>query len=141
MTEPEPQQDLLLRDDGMCFGCGEHNPIGLHLTFWWEGDTYYTRYTPERVHQGWAGRTHGGMLSLVLDEMLSRSALERHGLDWVTAEMTVRLRKPAPVGRTLLIQARVDNVRSKLITTSAEVLDDESGSILATATAKLMRAG
>ena len=141
MSEPELPQDLLLRDDGMCFGCGEHNPIGLRLTFWWEGDTYYTRYTPERVHQGWAGRTHGGMLSLVLDEMLSRSALERHGLDWVTAEMTVRLRKPAPVGRTLLIQARVDNVRSKLITTSAEVLDDESGSILATATAKLMRAG
>jgi acyl-coenzyme A thioesterase PaaI-like protein len=141
VIEPELPQDLLLRDDGMCFGCGKHNPIGLHLTFWWEGDTYYTRYTPERVHQGWAGRTHGGMLSLVLDEMLSRSALERHGLDWVTAEMTVRLRKPAPVGRALLIQARVDNVRSKLITTSAEVLDDESGSILATATAKLMRAG
>ena len=141
MTEPEVPQDLLLRDDGMCFGCGQDNPIGLHLTFWWEGDTYFTRYTPLREHQGWAGRTHGGMLSLVLDEMLSRSALERHGLDWVTAEMTVRLRKQAPTGKPLLIQARVDNVRSKLIMTSAEVLDDETGALVATATAKLMRAG
>jgi len=137
----EPDTDLSLRDDGMCFGCGPHNPIGLHLQFWWEDDTYYTRYTPERVHQGWAGRTHGGILSLVLDEMLSRAALERHGLDWVTAEMTVRLRKPALVGRPLLVQARVDTVRSKLIATSAEVLDEETGIVLATATAKLMRAG
>jgi acyl-coenzyme A thioesterase PaaI-like protein len=133
--------NLPLNDDGMCFGCGKHNPIGLRLTFWWEGDTYFTKYTPERVHQGWAGRTHGGMLSLVLDEMLSRAALERHGLDWVTAEMTVRLRKPAPVGRTLLVQARVDMVRSKLIATSAEVLDDETRTLVATAAAKLMRAG
>ena len=140
MSEPNKPEELL-RDDGMCFGCGEHNPIGLHLAFWWEGDTYYTRFTPLRVHQGWQGRTHGGMLSLVLDEMLSRSALERHGLDWVTAEMTVRLRKPAPVGKPLLVQARVDRVRSQIILTSAEVLDDETGAILATGSAKLMRAG
>ena len=83
----------------------------------------------------------GIKVALVLDEMLSRAALERHGLDWVTAEMTVRLRKPAPVGRTLLVQARVDMVRSKLIATSAEVLDDETKTLVATAAAKLMRAG
>ena len=133
--------ELVLRDDGLCFGCGPHNPIGLHLQFWWQDDTYYTRYTPAREHQGWAGRTHGGMLSLVLDEMLSRAALERYGLDWVTAEMTVRLRKPAPVGRAYLVQARVDTVRSKMIATSAEVLDEATGAVIATATAKLMRAG
>ncbi|MGO8671984.1 MAG: PaaI family thioesterase [Capsulimonadaceae bacterium] len=131
---------LSLTDDGMCFGCGEHNPIGLRLTFGWDGDLYYTRYTPERLHQGWAGRTHGGILALVLDEVLSRAVLERYGLDWVTVELTTRLVRPAPVGRCLRIHGRVGSVRSRLITAEGEVLDEETGRIIASGTAKLMRA-
>jgi uncharacterized protein (TIGR00369 family) len=124
----------------MCFGCGPNNPIGLRLTFWWEEDTYCTRFTPERVHQGWAGRTHGGILALVLDEMLSRAVLERHGLTWVTVEMTIRLRRPAPVGRMLRVTSKVESVRSAMISSSALVVDDETGELIASATGKLMRA-
>ena len=32
-----------LEDDGMCFGCGPRNAIGLRLTFAWDGDTYSGR--------------------------------------------------------------------------------------------------
>lgn len=129
----------LLRDDSYCFGCGSENPIGLRLTFHWDGDTYVTRYVPERSHQGWAGRTHGGILALILDEVLSRAALDRHGLDWVTAELTTRLVKPAPIGRALIVRGKVASVRSRLIICHGEVLDEESGQIIATGSAKLMR--
>ncbi len=130
----------LLRDDGMCFGCGQHNPIGLRLTFDWDGDVYCTEYTPERTHQGWAGRTHGGMLALVLDEVLSRVVLARHGLDWVTVELTTRLLLPAEVGRALYVKGRVESVHSRMIASVGEVIDVESGQIMATGRAKLMRA-
>lgn len=135
MNEPA----ATLSDDGLCFGCGPHNPIGLRLTFAWEGDVYGTRWTPAPAHQGWAGIVHGGLLALTLDETLSRAALERHGLHWVTAELNTRLRRSARVGVPLVIEARVESVRSKLIVCRGEIREAESGRIIATGEAKLMR--
>jgi acyl-coenzyme A thioesterase PaaI-like protein len=129
-----------LTDDGMCFGCGKDNPIGLKLDFDFDGEIYSTRYTPEKTHQGWANRTHGGMLALVLDEILSRVVLVQHGLDWVTVELTTRLVRPASVGRPLIVRGRVESVRGRLITAAGEVTDAESGLTIATGHAKLMRA-
>ena len=135
-VRPEPT----LQDDGMCFGCGPQNSIGLWLTFAWDGDTYVSFWTPAREHQGWANRVHGGLLALVLDEALSRAALERHGLHWVTAELTTRLRKPACVGEALRIEARVVTVRPRLIVCEGEVKTEAGGVVVATGQAKMMRA-
>ena len=100
----------VLIDDGMCFGCGKDNPIGLKLDFEFDGEIYSTTYTPDKTHQGWANRTHGGMLALVLDELLSRVVLVQHGLDWVTVELTTRLIKPAPVGRQLDVRTKIESL-------------------------------
>ena len=129
-----------LENDGFCFGCGPRNPIGLKLTFEWDGDTYQTLWTPAREHQGWASRVHGGLLALVLDEALSRAALERHGLHWVTAELTTRLKAPAIVGETLRVTARIEAVRPRLIVCTGEVRTEASSKLIATGHAKMMRA-
>lgn len=130
----------LLRDDGMCFACGKDNPIGLHLTFDWDGEVYSTRYVPDPAHQGWAGRTHGGFIALVLDEVLSRIVLTTQGMEWVTVELSIRLICPIPVGRAVDVQARLDDVRSRLISASGKVVDVDTGKLLATGQAKLMKA-
>ncbi len=131
--------DARLTDDGLCFGCGPRNPAGLHLTFAWEGDTCVTRWTPLPEHQGWADRVHGGLLALVLDEVLSRAALERHGLHWVTAGLTTRLKRPALVGGPLRAGAWIVAVRPRLIVCEGDIRT-EAGLIVATGQAKLMRA-
>ena len=128
-----------LQDDGLCFGCGANNRIGLHLTFEWDGDICAALWTPTREHQGWADRVHGGLLALVLDEALSRAALERHGLHWVTAELTTRLKSPAEIGERLLIQAQIVSVRPRLILCTGEVRAEAGKRLVAVATAKLMR--
>ncbi len=128
----------LLEDDHFCFGCGSENPIGLHLSFAWDGDLYKTRWVPERTHQGWSGRVHGGLIAVVLDEMLSRAALERHGLHWVTAELTTRLVRPALVGRPLTVQAHIVSVRRRLILCEGEVRDETDDVLIATGLAKMM---
>lgn len=130
----------ILQDDGQCFGCGPHNAVGLRLTFSCDGDICETRWTPEKVHQGWAGRVHGGLLALMLDEVLSHVALERHGLHWVTAELTTRLRRPAFVGTPLRAQGWAATVRPRLIVCEGIILDDLTGQVIATGKAKLMRA-
>jgi len=132
--------DVILQDDGLCFGCGPQNTIGLKLTFDWDGDTYYTRWTPAPEHQGWANRVHGGLLATVLDEVLSRAALARHGLHWVTAELTTRLKKPAQIGEALRIEARIITVRPRLIVCEGAARTEAGGVLIATGQAKLMRA-
>ena len=129
-----------LVDNGLCFGCGPQNAVGLKLVFAWDGDTYWTRWTPLPEHQGWADRVHGGLLALVLDETLSRAALERHGRQWVTAELTTRLMRPAAVGQPLRIEARIVTVRPRLIVCEGEVYTENGGFLVAAGQAKLMRA-
>ena len=128
----------LLQDDGLCFGCGPDNPIGLRLTFAWNGNRYETRWTPLPAHQGWAGRVHGGMIALVLDEILSRAALTTHGMHWVTAELTTRLVRPARIGVPLVGQAWVERARPRLIVCAGEVREEASGSVIATGQGKMM---
>ncbi len=129
-----------LVNDGYCFGCGPQNPIGLGLTFEWNDEVYSTRWTPKQEHQGWAGRVHDGLLALVLDEALSRAALEKHGLHWVTAELTTRLHAPAAIGEPLHIAAWIVSARPRLILCTGEVRTGASDQLIATGTAKMMRA-
>jgi acyl-coenzyme A thioesterase PaaI-like protein len=130
-----------LRDNGYCFGCGPDNPIGLRLKFDWDSENgdYMTRYLPAPEHQGWEGRAHGGLVALVFDEVLSRVVLAKEGLNWVTAELTTRLKRPAVVGEALIFRARIISKRSRLIISSGEAYT-ESGEIVAFGTAKMMPA-
>ncbi len=128
-----------LENDGHCFGCGPKNPIGLHLAFRRDGETYRAEWTPAREHGGWAGRVHGGLLALVLDEALSRPALETYGLHWVTAELTTRLLAPAPLGETLEITAWITEARPRRIVCAGEVRS-QCGGLIAAGQAKMMRA-
>ncbi len=140
MEPPGGALSAILDDDGQCFGCGPHNAAGLRLTFAWDGDICVTRWTPEQVHQGWAGRVHGGLLALALDEVLSHVALERHGLHWVTAELTTRLHRPALVGMPLRAQGWAVAIRPRLIVCEGKIFNETTGQVVATGKAKLMRA-
>lgn len=134
------QRSTMLIDDGYCFGCGPHNPIGLRLTFSRDSETgdYVTTYVPIQEHQGWADRVHGGLLALVFDEVLSRVALTTLGKEWVTAEITTRLIRPALIGQSLLFKSRIVAQKSRLVVTTAEAYD-EAANVVASATAKLMK--
>ena len=139
MTDQTAAPSPPLADDNYCFGCGSSNPIGLHLTFFWDDETgdYCSVYTPAREHQGWRDRTHGGMVGLVFDEVLSRVVLEKRGHQWVTAELITRLIRPALIGETLFFRSRIESERSRLIVSVAEArLAD--GTLVATGKSKMM---
>jgi acyl-coenzyme A thioesterase PaaI-like protein len=128
-----------LDDNDYCFGCGSRNPIGLQLQFGWDQNIYFTEWTPLPEHQGWEGVVHGGLIATVFDEVLSRAALERHGLKWMTAELNIRLRKPARVGFTLRVCAELTMVRSKLIISKGVATEVATGREIAAGEAKLIR--
>ena len=94
---------LELEDDHMCYVCGKENPQGLKLDFKHpEKDRLEATVVFTKEHQGFKNIVHGGMMAMLLDEMMVNLAW-KEGIPAVTAEFTVRLKKAAKVGITLKI--------------------------------------
>ncbi len=130
---------MKLRDEGMCFGCGKNNPIGLKLEFDLDEEnlTVEGRFMPKTEHEGYRGIMHGGLVATLLDEAMVKLVWDM-GISAVTASLEVRLLKPVPVRRELTIRGRVDSQQGRIIYTSAEV-EDSDGNVLARGKAKCMR--
>lgn len=117
--------------------CGPKNDRGLHLGF---NENKRQDLVESEVNfppgfQGWGNVVHGGLLSTVLDEVMIKAAVLK-GYKCVTAEITVKFRRPASTGETLKLTGRVVAVKRKLIFTEG-LLRDRQNNILASATARL----
>ena len=54
----------------MCFGCGSENPVGLHLDIESGGGLAASEWTVTENYVGWDNMLHGGILSLIADEVM-----------------------------------------------------------------------
>jgi uncharacterized protein (TIGR00369 family) len=127
-----------VRSDHHCFGCGDLNPIGLHLRFATGPDGVRAAFVPTAWHQGFQGIVHGGIVTSLLDEAMAWATA--HAGYWaVTGELRVRYRRPLSVGDRTTVSARITGVRGKIVTTTAELVLDRDGSRVATATATFVR--
>lgn len=120
--------------EGLCFGCGQNNPIGLKLSFEWDGRTARTEFTPDKLYQGWPGLVHGGITTCMLDEALAYAA-RFEGKNCVTTKMETRFRRLASVEEPLIITASVTRNTRRLIETKAQV-SLRDGTVIAEARAK-----
>ncbi len=127
---------LELEADNYCFACGPDNPFGLHMTFSDEGEDYVCRWTARGQHQGWSAILHGGIVSTLLDEVMTWRLVSL-GKNVVTAEITVRLKQPTPLGQELTIRGRVTGSRRRYYETAGEIILPD-GTVTATATAKFI---
>lgn len=126
----------MLKDSGRCFACGKDNPQGLKLDIKKTPEGVELDYVlPERF-AGWQGIAHGGIVATILDELLAW-ACTNAGRNCVTAEMTVRYRRPVKTGTPLKGFGRVTGEKGRLIFTEARLLNT-SGVLLAEATGKMM---
>jgi acyl-coenzyme A thioesterase PaaI-like protein len=119
--------------NGMCFACGQENPIGLRLQFRFDGDDYVTAFEVRPEYQGWAGIVHGGLLATVLDEVMARLLWEKQ-INAITGRLEVRFHKPVRIGERLEIRGRVTRHRPPGVETTAEAITAD-GSIVAEAKA------
>jgi uncharacterized protein (TIGR00369 family) len=117
-----------------CFVCGDLNEQGLRLPIYSSGDRAWTTLTIEPRFQGWADLTHGGILATLLDEVMGWALFERDC--WgVTAEMSVRYKRPVPVGRRVRVEGWVVDVRRRLFHAAGRITDELDETILCSARA------
>jgi len=120
--------------------CGRGNREGLAVTFHTSDDgEVTTEFVPRPEHQGYPGTCHGGIIFALLDETIGR-ATYRDGRMTVTASMTVRYRKPVPIGEQVTIAGRLMADHGRMIEAEGEaVLED--GTIAVAAGGKFVPLG
>ena len=108
------------KDFSMCFACGQNNPIGLKLSFEWDGKTTRTEFTPDKLHQGWSGIIHGGIMTCILDEAMSWASLFE-GMSCITAKMHVRFKRPTSIDESLIITSSITKKTRRLVEAKATI--------------------
>jgi uncharacterized protein (TIGR00369 family) len=119
--------------NGRCFGCGPANELGLHIrSFEGESGTVVAEWQARPEHEAFDGYVNGGILGTLIDchsNWTAIAALMAAG--WatdapstVTAEYSVRFRRPTPSGRPLRIVGRPVEVAPDRVTVETEVEAD-----------------
>jgi uncharacterized protein (TIGR00369 family) len=122
-----------------CFACGALNAHGLHLELHVDGERCWTDLSIPARFQGWDEIAHGGIVATILDEVMAWSLVDHD--NWgLTARMSVDFKRPVPLGRPIHAEGWVTEVRRRLITTEGQILDTETGQVLATAEATYVAA-
>ncbi len=129
---------LDLQDDQMCYACGSKNTAGLRLHFRHPQKYLLTSNVVfKKRHQGYKDIVHGGLVATVLDEMMVNLCWKEK-MPAVTAELTVRLKKPAKVGQKIFLEGRISKEKGRAIYASANART-ETGELLAEANAVCIR--
>ena len=96
------------------------------------------RVTVGKKHEGPPGLVHGGVLAILLDHVLARSA-RAAGHGGLTATLTVTYRRPVHLGVPLLATGQLGSVEGRRATATARlVAEDDPGTTLAEAEAVLV---
>jgi len=127
-------------DDGNCFACGPHNPDGLQLKFERNADgSVRATIVLDPKFQGWQGIAHGGIVMMLLDEAMAHAS-GHAGERGMTASMSVRFRKPVPLGVPLVLDGFVRWRRGRVLGLEGRV-SEADGTLLATSEGNFVSAG
>lgn len=131
-------QDLYPEDVAWCYGCGRLNAHGHHIRSHWDGDTSVCHFTPEPYHTAVPGFVYGGLIASLIDchsTGTAAAAAARHrglepalqrgegvSLRFVTASLHVDYLLPTPLGPTLEVRGRVEEVKGRKVVVTSELL-------------------
>lgn len=120
----------------MCIVCGMENPAGLHAPFYeMEDETVITLFKYSDIHQSYPERTHGGLITTILDELIGRAIWIYEPEVWgVTATINVKFRKPVPLNEQIKGIGKIIENKSRLFKGIGRI-ESMNGEVLAEAEA------
>lgn len=119
------------RENNPCFGCGPANSYGLHMEFHTDGFAVFSRLSIPAHLCGWNDLVHGGVISTVLDEIMSWASMCLLHRYILTKSISVDFIRPVWTGRPLLAEARVvEQIHEREAILEGRLYDD-SGTLCA----------
>ncbi len=102
--------------DHYCIACEPRNPMSLNMEFYRDGDTVISKWIPTKELQGWMNVLHGGIQSLLIDEVAAWVILDRLKVKGVTSKLEVKYLAPVYISDgELTITGRVLRQRRNLV--------------------------
>ena len=120
-----------------CFVCGQQNEIGLRARFFWDGEKAVTDIKAEEIYAGYKNIFHGGIVATMLDEIMIK-ALLAEDIFAVTAEMTVRFKRPVYTGDELHFEGWKTGNKGVVYFTEGKTVNQD-GEVVAEATGKYVK--
>lgn len=123
-----------------CIICGLDNALGLKAGFYeMEDNSVCALFTFKPEHQSYPNRTHGGMITALLDEVMGRVLWTVEPEVYAcTTTMNVSFRKAVPYGAPLKARGVLIS-NSKLFYSAKGFIYDQKNNLLAEASAKYIK--
>jgi uncharacterized protein (TIGR00369 family) len=118
-----------------CFGCSPINPSGLQMKFYTNDVSVFSAVTVPKHLCGWNNLIHGGVLSTILDEIMSWAAIYLLKRITLTKSMTIDFLKPVYIGHPLKAEGKVLELRGRHEAVMEGILSDSDGTIYTRSTA------
>ena len=109
----------------------------MNVRFRLDGEVCRAEFTPDDVHVGYDGVTHGGILFSLLDDVMA-NVIFLGGERCFTAKAEVRYRKPLPTGTPVRLEGRQTRRKGRLAVLEGRILRSDDGSVVAEAVASFM---
>ena len=128
-TQVEQSLQARYAPQNACFGCGPANEKGLRIESFVRGGELVASWRPEPHHLAFDGILNGGIVSALLDchsnwaaahHLMVKSGAERPPCT-VTAELSVKLRRPTPMDGPVTLRAWVVESTDDRAVTEAEL--------------------
>lgn len=95
-------------DEGYnCFACAPHNPHGLKMEFYEDGEDIVCFWTPSKDYQSWQDTLHGGIQATLIDETAGWLITRKFETSGMTTSFNLKYRKPVAAGEGHTVEVRV----------------------------------
>lgn len=112
-----------------CFGCAPNNPFGVKMEFYEDGEDIVCHWTPRSEYQGWLDTLHGGIQSVLLDEICAWVLMRKLQTAGVTSKMETRFLKPVSTNDSqITLRAHIIEQKRNIIIIDA-TLENSAGEI------------
>ena len=124
-----------------CFGCGGANDRGMNLTFVQHNvnKRIVGKFILGETYQGGGGMAHGGIIALLLDEVMGKVCRFRE-VRAVTAELTIQYLKPVKVDEEIVVEGYEAEVKGRNLFLVGEIRNG-AGVVLAKGTGRFVVIG
>lgn len=110
-----------------CFGCSPHNPTGLKMQFLAGKDSVKSELIVPEHLCGWSKLVHGGVLSTILDEVMSWTAIHFLKQLVMTKTMNLVFIKPVYVGEKIRTVGRISGMKRRHEVEMEGIIFNEKG--------------
>ncbi len=111
----------------------------MKVRFFWDGEMSFCDITADETYAGYKSIYHGGIVATLLDEVMIKALLAEDILT-VTAEITVRFKRPVYSGDRLHFEGRKTAAKKAVYFTEGRAVN-QGGRTVAEATARYVRPG